>query len=60
MEIEDKIRKAYEESVRVKEQFFRENISLIKEVAEIIAKSLNEGGKILILRMAVVLQMHLI
>lgn len=48
MEIEDKIRKAYEESVRVKEQFFRENISLIKEVAEIIAKSLNEGGKILI------------
>ncbi|MDI6864757.1 D-sedoheptulose-7-phosphate isomerase [Thermodesulfovibrio yellowstonii] len=48
MEIEEKIRKAYEESIRVKEQFFRENISLIKEVAEIIAKSLNEGGKILI------------
>jgi len=48
MQIEEKIRKAYEESIRVKEQFFRENINLIKEVAEIIAKSLNEGGKILI------------
>ncbi|MCS7214595.1 MAG: D-sedoheptulose 7-phosphate isomerase [Thermodesulfovibrio sp.] len=48
MEIEDKIRKAYEESIKVKEHFFKENIALIKEVAEIIAKSLNEGGKILI------------
>ncbi|WP_353684969.1 D-sedoheptulose 7-phosphate isomerase [Thermodesulfovibrio sp. 3907-1M] len=48
MQIEDKIRKAYEDSIRVKEQFFRENINLIKEVAEIIAKTLNEGSKILI------------
>ncbi|MGB9709974.1 MAG: D-sedoheptulose-7-phosphate isomerase [Thermodesulfovibrio sp.] len=48
MQIEDKIRKAYEDSIRVKEQFFRENIKLIKEVAEIIAKTLNEGSKILI------------
>lgn len=48
MEIEEKIRKVYEESIKVKEQFFKENINLIKEVAEVIAKSLNEGGKILI------------
>lgn len=48
MEIEDKIRKACEESIRVKEQFFNENVSLIKEVAELIAKVLNEGGKILL------------
>ncbi len=48
MEIEDKIRKACEESIKVKEQFFNENISLIKEVAELIAKVLNEGGKILL------------
>ncbi|GAQ95067.1 D-sedoheptulose 7-phosphate isomerase [Thermodesulfovibrio aggregans] len=48
MEIEEKIKKAFEESIRVKEQFFKENINLIKEVSEIIAKTLNEGGKILI------------
>lgn len=48
MEIEEKIKKAWEDSIRVKEQFFKENISLIKEVAETIAKTLNEGGKILI------------
>ncbi len=48
MEIEDKIKKACEESIRVKEQFFHENVSLIKEVAELIAKVLNEGGKILL------------
>ncbi|MCX7988517.1 MAG: SIS domain-containing protein, partial [Thermodesulfovibrio sp.] len=48
MEIEEKIKKASEDSIRVKEQFFRENVSLIKEVAELIAKILNEGGKILI------------
>jgi D-sedoheptulose 7-phosphate isomerase len=48
MTIEEKVRKVCEESIRVKEQFFRENLSLIKEVAEVIAKALNEGGKILI------------
>jgi D-sedoheptulose 7-phosphate isomerase len=48
MQIEEKIKIAYEESIRVKEQFFKENISLIQEVAELIAKTLNEGGKILI------------
>lgn len=48
MEIEEKIKKAFEESIRVKEQFFKENTNLIKEVSEIIAKTLNEGGKILI------------
>lgn len=48
MEIEEKILKAVEESIRVKEQFFKENLSLIKEVAELIAKVLNEGGKILL------------
>jgi len=48
MEIDNKIRKAFEDSIRVKEQFFRENIPLIKEVAELIAKTLNEGGKIFI------------
>ncbi len=48
MEIEEKIKKACDDSIRVKEQFFKENITLIKEVAELIAKTLNEGGKILI------------
>lgn len=48
MEIENKIKKAFEDSIRVKEKFFKENILLIKEVAETIAKTLNEGGKILI------------
>ncbi len=48
MQIEEKIRKAYEDSIKIKEQFFKENINLIKEVAEIIAKTLNEGSKILI------------
>ena len=48
MQIKEKIKIAYEESIRVKEQFFKENISLIQEVAELIAKTLNEGGKILI------------
>uniref|UniRef100_A0A7C4EJU2 Phosphoheptose isomerase n=1 Tax=Thermodesulfovibrio aggregans TaxID=86166 RepID=A0A7C4EJU2_9BACT len=48
MEIEEKIKKACDDSIRVKEQFFKENINLIKEVAELIAKTLNEGGKILI------------
>ncbi len=48
MEIEEKIKHAYEESIKVKELFFKENISLIKEVAELIAKALSEGGKILI------------
>ncbi len=48
MEIEGKIKYAYEESIKVKELFFKENILLIKEVAELIAKALSEGGKILI------------
>ena len=48
MEIEEKIKKACDDSIKVKEQFFKENITLIKEVAELIAKTLNEGGKILI------------
>lgn len=46
--IEEKIKRAYEESIRVKEKFFQDNITLIKEVSELIAKGLNEGGKILI------------
>lgn len=46
--MEEKIKRAYEESIKVKEQFFKENISLIKEVAEVISKILNEEGKILI------------
>ncbi|GAB6184304.1 D-sedoheptulose-7-phosphate isomerase [Thermodesulfovibrio hydrogeniphilus] len=48
MEIEEKIKNAYEESIKVKELFFKENIAIIKEVAELIAKTLSEGGKILI------------
>lgn len=48
MEIEERIKKSFTESIRVKEKFFNENIFLIKEVAELIAKILNEGGKILI------------
>jgi D-sedoheptulose 7-phosphate isomerase len=48
MEIEEKIKRAYENSIKVKEQFFRENLTLIKETAEIIAKTLSEGGKVLI------------
>ncbi len=48
MEIEEKIKNAYKESIKVKELFFKENIAIIKEVAELIAKTLSEGGKILI------------
>lgn len=48
MDIEEKIKKAYEDSIRVKEEFFKNNLPLIKEVAEVLAKVLNEGGKILI------------
>lgn len=48
MQIEEKIKKSVENSIKVKEKFFQENITLIKEVSELIAKTLNEGGKILI------------
>lgn len=48
MDLADKIKKAYEDSIKVKEEFFRDNLQLIREVAELIAKVLNEGGKILI------------
>lgn len=48
MKMEERIRLAVEDSIRVKENFFRENIQKIVEVADLIAKTLNEGGKILI------------
>lgn len=48
MQIEEKIKKSVENSIKVKEKFFQENVTLIKEVSELIAKTLNEGGKILI------------
>lgn len=48
MKIEEKILRAVEDSISIKEKFFKENIQTIREVSELIAKTLNEGGKILI------------
>ncbi len=44
----EKVIKAYQESIAVKEGFFRENIDRIIEVAKIIATAFNEGKKLLL------------
>ncbi len=46
--MEKKILKAFEESIRIKEKFVKENLSLIVEVSKLIADAFNDGKKLLI------------
>lgn len=46
--MEKKILKAFEDSVRIKEKFVKENVSLIMEVSKLISDAFNDGKKILI------------
>jgi len=44
----EKILKAFEESVTVKQKFVKENVDTIIEASKMIAESLNKGGKLLL------------
>lgn len=44
----EKILKIFEESLKVKERFVKENIETITEVSKVIAKAFNEGKKLLL------------
>lgn len=44
----DKILKAFEESVKVKEKFVKENIDLILEISKLIADTFNDGKKLIL------------
>ena len=46
--MEKKILKAFEDSVRIKEKFVKENVALIMEVSKLISDAFNDGKKILI------------
>jgi D-sedoheptulose 7-phosphate isomerase len=46
--MEKKIFRAFEDSVRVKEKFVKENVALIAEVSKLIADAFNEGKKVII------------
>ncbi len=46
--MEKKILKAFEDSIRIKEKFVKENIPLIIEVSKLIADAFNEGKKLII------------
>lgn len=46
--MERKILKAFEDSIRVKEKFAKENAAQIAEVAKLIADAFNEGKKLII------------
>jgi D-sedoheptulose 7-phosphate isomerase len=46
--MKEKIIKAFEESVSVKQQFIRENIDLVIEVSELLAKTFNRGNKLIL------------
>ncbi|MFZ5998861.1 MAG: D-sedoheptulose-7-phosphate isomerase [Nitrospirota bacterium] len=46
--MEKKVLKAFEDSVRVKERFARENLRLIIEVSKLIADAFNDGKKLLL------------
>jgi D-sedoheptulose 7-phosphate isomerase len=46
--MKQKIRKAFSESIKVKEQFIEENSETIEEVARLIASTFNEGGKLVL------------
>ncbi len=44
----DKIIKAYEDSISVKERFFRDNLDKIIEVAKVISDAFNDGNKLIL------------
>ncbi len=44
----DKIVKAYEDSISVKERFFRDNLDKIIEVAKVISDAFNDGNKLVL------------
>ena len=46
--MEKKILKAFEDSVRIKEKFVKDNVALIMEVSKLISDAFNDGKKILI------------
>jgi D-sedoheptulose 7-phosphate isomerase len=46
--MEKKVLRAFEDSIRVKEKFVKENIALIIEVSKLIADAFNEGKKLII------------
>ncbi|MBM4139903.1 MAG: SIS domain-containing protein, partial [Nitrospira sp.] len=46
--MEDKILKAFEESITVKERFVKEYLKLIIDTSKIIAESFNEGKKLIL------------
>lgn len=46
--MEEKINKAFEESIKVKEKFAKENIETIVEVSKMIADAFNDGKKLLL------------
>jgi len=46
--MEDKILKAFEESIRVKERFVKEHLKLIIDASKTIAESFNEGKKLIL------------
>lgn len=46
--MEKKILRAFEDSIRIKEKFVKENAALIMEVSKLIADAFNEGRKLII------------
>jgi D-sedoheptulose 7-phosphate isomerase len=46
--MKEKVRKAFEESISVKQQFIDENLDTIIEVARILAETFNKGGKLIL------------
>lgn len=46
--MQDKIAKAFEESISVKEKFFKENVEAIMEASKMIASAFTEGKKLLL------------
>lgn len=46
--MKDKILKAFNDSIRVKEEFVRDNITAIEEVARLIADTFNDGKKLIL------------
>jgi D-sedoheptulose 7-phosphate isomerase len=46
--VKEKIRKAFEESISVKQQFVNDNLDTIIEVSKILAETFNRGGKLIL------------
>ena len=58
--MKEKILKAFEESIKVKEQFIKENIDAVIEVSKAIADTFNDGKNLFSLATAAVQQTLLI